>query len=491
MTVTEWKDSVVEDKKLHLDVLKGTRILWVDTGSLEAKFQQLFKKVEDNRDLGEAKKLKAELRSMIEFYGLPESLDVHKRLADMRFSQFEEAENIWNTRISDIESDLEASIERLDVYKALSTIEAIQSISIDSIFGKRNIDVSQDYTEQLRELHDQADRIINAGFDSWLTRNVYCKSVDAMKSFERFYTRCRDLLYEYGYRELAAKLTLKGERELSNKAEIKSRQELVQDGKKFLQDGTHVAQTNYIEIRELIKRADDLEPRFAKYGEEMGKEALALSAKVTELTEKLKNRKKKMDEDMSSVFDIVSDAETLDGLELAVECLETVLGYTIPERDREEYKELQVLLSSLTEDCTKIKKMSNDRRGFDRVVYEMQAKYSSEEFEYDFIAIINDTITIAKASMDEQDRTWREENVNLGDRSRQAIYTWKQRIQGLPAYLSDETLRAVKELDIEADQLISDGKIEDVVYYFDRLDYSEKGKCLDILSENYGKSKSR
>ena len=121
----------------------------------------------------------------------------------------------------------------------------------------------------------------------------------------------------------------------------------------------------------------------------------------------------------------------------------------------------------------------------------MQAKYSSEEFEYDFIAIINDTITIAKASMDEQDRTWREENVNLGDRSRQAIYTWKQRIQGLPAYLSDETLRAVKELDIEADQLISDGKIEDVVYYFDRLDYSEKGKCLDILSENYGKSKSR
>lgn len=491
LTVTEWKDSVVEDKKLHLDVLKETRILWVDTGSLEAKFQQLFKKIEDNRDLGEAKRLKAELRSSIEFYGLPESLDVHKRLADMRFSQFEEAEKIWNTRINDIENDLEVSIERGDVYKALSTIEAIQSISIDSIFGEKNIDVSQDYTEQLRELRDQADRIINAGFDSWLTRNVYCKSVDSMKSFERFYTRCRDLLYDYGYRELAARLNIKGERELSNKAEIKSRQELVQDGKKFLQDGTHVAQTNYIEIRELIKRADNLESRFAKYGEEMGKEALALSAKVTELTEKLKNRKKKMDEDMSSVFDIVADAETLDGLELAVECLETVLGYTIPERDREEYKELQVLLSTLMEDCTKIKKMSNDRLGFDRIVHELQDKYRSDEFEYDFIPIINDTITMAKASMDEQDRTWREENVNLGDRSRQAIYTWKQRIQGLPAYLSDETLRAVKELDVEADQLISDGKIEDVVFYFDRLDYSEKGKCLDILTENYGKSKSR
>ena len=191
---------------------------------------------------------------------------------------------------------------------------------------------------------------------------------------------------------------------------------------------------------------------------------------------------------MSSVFDIVADAETLDGLELAVECLETVLGYTIPERDREEYKELQVLLSKLMEDCTKIKKMSNDRLGFDRIVHEMQDKYRSDEFEYDFIPIINDTITIAKASMDEQDRTWREENVTLGDRSRQAIYTWKQRIQGLPAYLSDETLKAVKELDIEADQLISDGKIEDVVYYFDRLDYEEKGKCLDILTENYGKS---
>ena len=68
ITVTEWKDYIVEDKKLHLDAFKSTVLLWVDTGSAEAKFSQLFKKIEDNRNLEEAKKQKEELNALIEFY---------------------------------------------------------------------------------------------------------------------------------------------------------------------------------------------------------------------------------------------------------------------------------------------------------------------------------------------------------------------------------------------------------------------------------------
>ena len=104
----------LEDKKIHLDTFKATTILWVDTESVEAKFQQLFKKIDNNRNIEEAKRLNFELDELIKFYGLPETMDVHYRLARIRFKQFEDAERTWNYRIEDINTTLDESIERGD-----------------------------------------------------------------------------------------------------------------------------------------------------------------------------------------------------------------------------------------------------------------------------------------------------------------------------------------------------------------------------------------
>ncbi len=485
LTVTEWKDSIVEDKKLHLDAFKTTIILWVDTGSAEAKFSLLFKKINDNRNLDEAKKQEEELRSLIEFYGLPESMDVHYRLASMRFNQFRDAERIWETRIKDIEEELNISYERGDVSRALSAIEMISSISLSNIFEKQNIDSTEEHRDILKKLSKQADSVIKDCFEGWLSRNVYCQSVDQMNSFQRFYTNCSYRLRSYGYSELATKLEKKGEKELASKEEIRSRQELVNDGKKFLSDAKKVSSTNYIEIKNLVLIATDLEKRFEKFGKGIGKEALSLAVKVKNQSEVLKNRKEKMDADMASIFDIVAEAETVDGLELAVECLSTVLGYTIPEKDRADYKNLQKLLNDLMADTNRITEKSNDRIAFEQVAEEMVKKYQSEDIDYDFIPVITDCISIAKQSMDEQDAKWRKENVTLGNQSRQEIHAWKRRLEDLPAFLSNDTIEAIKVLDAKADKLISDGKIEDVLIYFDRLDSSEKRKCLDILNQRF------
>ena len=483
ITVTEWKEHIVEDKKLHLDDFKASVLLWVDTGSAEAKFNQLFKKINDNRSIDEAKKQKEELNSLIEFYGLPESMDVHYRLASMRFDQFDKAESTWNARIHDIEQELNSALDRGDVNRALNVIEMIGSISLNSIFEKNNIDSTNENKDELRDLLKQTDRVIRDCFEGWLTRNVYCQSVEQMNSFERFYTNCSYRLRSYGYIDFASQLEKKGEKELANKEEIKSRQELLNDGKKYLSDAKKVLPTNYIEIRSLVKRAAELEERFSKYGKGLGKEAIAMSEAVKKQAETLKKRKEKMDNDMSSIFDIVAEAETVDGLELAVECLYTVLDYTIPEKDRTEYKTLQRLLNELMDDTKEITEKSNDRKAFEQIANQMLEKYHSEEIDYDFIPIITDCITLAKNRMDELDHKWRMENVTLGGKSRQEIHAWKRRLEDLPAYISEETKEKIKILDLEADRLISEGKIEDVVIYFDRLDSSEKRRCLDILKD--------
>ena len=69
-----------------------------------------------------------------------------------------------------------------------------------------------------------------------------------MNTFERFYLRSAEKLSKYGYPEFAKQIRAKGEKELRNKAEIKSRQELITDGNKFLKDCQAVAPNDYLHI---------------------------------------------------------------------------------------------------------------------------------------------------------------------------------------------------------------------------------------------------
>lgn len=55
----------------------------------------------------------------------------------------------------------------------------------------------------------------------------------------------------------------------------------------------------------------------------------------------------------------------------------------------------------------------------------------------------------------------------------------------MPEYLSDETRNEVNELNIKAERIISEGKIEDVEFYFNKLDTDERIMCLKRLNGKY------
>ena len=83
--------------------------------------------------------------------------------------------------------------------------------------------------------------------------------------------------------------------------------------------------------------------------------------------------------------------------------------------------------------------------------------------------------------MDEKEKAWVDSNLSLGDKSRENIHKWKDRIKFLPEYLSEKTIERIQELDVEADEVIKDGKIDDVLYYFEKLEQSEKEECMRKL----------
>lgn len=86
-----------------------------------------------------------------------------------------------------------------------------------------------------------------------------------------------------------------------------------------------------------------------------------------------------------------------------------------------------------------------------------------------------------KAKLDQKEENWKNKYLTLGDKSRNSVHRWMDNTNVLPEYLSEETIESVRKLKNEADQIISDGKIEDVLFYFDKLSSSEKIECLEKL----------
>ena len=482
-SLIEWTNEVVKDKKLRLDIFKETTLLWIDIGTAESKFQQLFQKISSNKEIDLALTLEQQRQALEKQYGIPDTLTAHNQLALQRFQTFEMAKQKWYKDVGDMQANLQKAVTNRDVLKALEIKDSLiaKSKILFKYFNDSNVNIPQNFLKNLQQIQAVSSQVIEKYFSSWLLNSVFCKSIDKMSSFANFCMHCQDLFTKNGYGKFADEVEKKCQKELANKEEIKSRTTLVEDANKFVLECQQVSEINYIEIESLIKRSNNLQERFKKYVSGMGAQATELNQEVLFYAGEIQEIKSHMDSQMNLIYDSINNAKTVIELTKIKELFATVLGYNIDEDKRANLKALQNVVDELSDDCNEVMSKYDNRTSFKKIKEMILDKYTVKIMGYNFRSIVDDSIELTKKKMDLLDKKWCDENVTLGDRSRQFVHIWKEKINTLPAYLSNETIEKIKLLDAEADQLISEGKIEDVIFYFDKLDEVEKEKCLDLL----------
>lgn len=185
--------------------------------------------------------------------------------------------------------------------------------------------------------------------------------------------------------------------------------------------------------------------------------------------------------DMSDIWDDLYEVKNADDVEMLIDNIASVLQKGIPDADRLDFEELQKNLSELLNDINEIKRVTNSRNEFKKISEDMINKYEHSEFDFEVLPIIHEVISDMENNMNVREQEWINSVLTLGDKSRKAVHKWKEKIAYLPEYLSEETIEKVKMVDKEADEIISEGKIEDVLFYFDKLDDVEKLECIQKL----------
>lgn len=482
-SIIRWKDEIiVKDKKINLPLLKESRFVLIDTEAVEAKFQQLFNRLNNTTDIDEVLRLKFETEKYEADNGVPESLAVHFKLARSRFEAAERAKKIWWENTGKVTDELDEAEDRGNVYNALIALEHIDNIPLYDIFNENGFAISEDYKNTLHSLSARARELVNRYFTSWLEGTIHCKSVEAMTQFEKHVKRCREKLDKFGFSMFAKRLAAQGEAELAKKDEIRSRQELLSDGKRFITAVKKISLKNYNDVCDMQVKARDLIDRLAKFEKSLGNDAKQLHTQLDEWIDKLNQSKQQMQTDMMTIWDDLASAQTFEDIESVLMCINTVLGYRIPEKDARDFEDLKNALDTFAVDMNALKAAASDRKQLTSLIEELRQKYSGIETDFDVCAVLEDEICIVTEKIDAEDAAWRTRYLTLGDKSRETIHTWRENTRILPAFLTDETISAVEILRTEADSLISKAMIDDVVFYFDKLNAEEKNRCLNLLT---------
>lgn len=232
----------------------------------------------------------------------------------------------------------------------------------------------------------------------------------------------------------------------------------------------------------MLAKVHDLFDRLSKFEKSLGNDAKRLHTQLDEWTFKLNQAKQQMQTDMMNIWDDLASAETFEDIEAVIMRINTVLAYHIAEKDVQDFKDLKTTLDAFAADMDVLKAAASDRKQLAFAIEKLRQKYSKAEIDFDVFAVLEDEIRIVTEEINTKDATWRSHYLTLGDKSRETIHMWRENTRVLPAYLTDETVSAVEDLRTEADSLISKAMIDDVVFYFRKLNSEERIKCLKLLT---------
>ncbi len=293
--------------------------------------------------------------------------------------------------------------------------------------------------------------------------------------------RMQTKLDDLGYHEFASRIKAQKEKELNNVEEIRSRQTLREDYKKYFQDSKVDRFTTYMNICALLKSGVELQERVDKYRNSLGKDSEELVSKLAEKIDELNRAKDRINQDMTDIWDDLFEVKSSEDVEDLLDRIAMVLQKGISSADQTDFTELQENLQELLKDINSIKDATQSRNAFVEISEQMKVKYAKSEFDFEVLPILEEVICEISKVLDAKENEWKEHNLSLGDKSRASVHKWKEKTEFLPEYLSIETLNKVKEIEKEADNIISEGKMEDVVFYFEKLDDVERKKCIKIL----------
>ena len=480
--INVWKEEVVtnNDKKVDLKVIKESVIVFVDAGAVTGKYMRFFDKIKRNTSIQEVNLLSNTLKEMVSVDEVPEELEQAYLLAQKTLDSGKKAKNEWNSVIGAIDEKFEAAQDSNNPYNALVALEGLRDLPISRIFNDNGYEYDDELRASVKDRINEISDFLAEVMGSYVA-NMYCKSVEGINTFRNHNTKVETKLRALGFSAYADAVRKKREEELCNIEEIRSRQELRTDYEKYIEESRIDKFTSYVVACRQLKDGLEIQKRVDKYKNALGRDSAFIIGKLDERIAELTKFRDRIKQDMTDIWDDLLEVKSSEDIEDLIERITIVLQKGIATTDQSDFSELKGDLQELLADINQIKDSINSRKDFETVSICVKEKYAESDFDFEVSSIIEAVIDEILKKINEKEERWKQANLSLGDKSRANVHKWKEKTKYLPEYLSEDTKKRVAELSKDADDIISEGKIEDVIFYFEKLDEKEKIECIQKI----------
>lgn len=489
ININSWKELVViKDKKIDINVVKKSAFVMVDAGAVTDKYVRFFKRIQSNKNISEISLLERILLDMKEVDEIPEALETQYLLSMKYLNSGKRANNEWRTCINEINKCLDLAIEKKDLYDALKGLQLVKDIPYSKIFKDNGYEVDAESRATVKELEIKLTDEVDQQIETYVG-NMRCKTIEGVNTFRNHNNKLQTMLIDVGFDDYASQINKRKEAILGNVNEIRSYQELRVDCKKYLEGSQITKYETYVNFCRYLKTGEELQGRIEKHADMFGKDLQKIQNDISDRVEILRKNCDRIKQDMSDIWDDLYEVKNIEDVEILINNITTVLQKGISDVDQKDFEDLRENLQELLNDINDIKGLDSSRNEFNVKAESMIKKYETSDYEFDVLDILKTIISNVENELDKKEHYWINNSLTLEDKSRGAVHRWKEKIKYLPKYLSQETIEKVKLLDSEADKIISEGKIEDVIFYFDRLDNDEKLECIQKLEKMISDSK--
>ena len=482
LNVNSWKSLIViNDKQVKINDIKKTTILYVDTNAVITKYKVLFKQIENNSSIYEVNKFNKNLENYLKSDELPKELETEYKLAYSKLNTGIETKEKWNMAMSSIENEFYLAKEKDNFYNAVNALNKVYELKPNQIFNNEYI-FDEDSKNELISIKDEIKEYIGTNIDKYVN-SLTCRTVEGINTFKNHNSKIEKMLTDVGLSSFATKIKSRKEKILNNIENIKSAQNLRTDLAKYFSDTKNAENTTYTNIAALKSKGNELKDRIDKYSDILGNDYDLYNSKLQNEIKVLTSYVNDINNEISQIWDMLFDCSAYEDIIKILNSIDIVVKKGLKKEDNDQLIEIKNNLEELLNDLKTYINITDDREEAHKVANSLLAKYRDSDFDFDVIEIINTIINNKKCKFDEKENVWMKKYSNIDGLSRNQLLNWFDETQDCPKYLEKKNYDKIEALRIRVSDILSKGKIDDVIFYFYKLTTEEKRKCIDEINK--------
>jgi len=475
----EWTTQVFTDKTVNFKALLETHIIQVKPEESANKYLNLYKKVVQNKDIIEAKKLYDEYKNLRLEEDVPAELEDKVTNIEMLLKEGNKYYEQTIRTFGELKQKLADQKKKTDslivIFEILDKTKLIQNYIGDS--DKYTYNYEQ--LEEARKIESAAKEYFEKTFPVFL-KGLKCQSRAQATAFERWVKGLIDQLKNYGYKAESQQLITKLEQILDNLDPV---QDKVND---YISKNVPKPSFGYTKLTEIQEEGEKLLPQIGR-SKLQPKEKDKCDVEVNNVIDAAKNALKVLNDEVGEIYDAIYEIETLSQCQSFFQKVKSVLIKDINPMDREGIEEAANYIQNFLNDVQVITSIQENRFEIEQEFGVLTRRWKEVESEVEFNVILDNYQKELLEKLNLKEKEWLNQYILDDDIiskwSTDECMIWINKVNNAPSYLtkySFEKLIATKEL---VQNRLKSLNIDAVITLFNNLTDEEKKIALTKLQQ--------